>query len=338
MSYLTIALDVMGGDYGPHVTIPAAINILSKYDNLFIYLVGTESEITPFLTKIPNNISQRYQIIATTEVVPMDLAPSLSLRNYKDASMRVALKMVRDGKAQACVSAGNTGALMVLARYLLKVLPFVERPALVSTLPAMNNKPVYLLDLGVNVSCDSEALYQFAVMGSSLAENVGGIEQPRIALLNVGEEDIKGNDLVKHAAQLLQENTALNYVGFIEGNDIFSGKADVIVCDGFTGNVALKTSEGVVELVISQLTSVAHANVFQRFLAWMVKPLIIKSLKRLKPDQYNGATLVGLRGIVIKSHGNANQCAFEYAIEQAMKEIKSDLVKNISVSLDADYD
>lgn len=334
MPNLTIALDAMGGDFGPHVTIPAAINILKKYKNLSIYLVGNETEIISLLQNTSTSIKSRFTIIPSLDDIPMDLAPALALRNFKQSSMRMALNLVREGKAQACVSAGNTGALMVLSRYLLKVLPFVDRPALVSALPSMTKQPVYMLDLGVNVSCDADALLQFALMGSALAEHVGNIPNPRVALLNVGQEDIKGNDLVKHAAQLLSENQNLNYIGFIEGNDIFSGKADVIVCDGFTGNVALKTSEGVVDLVISQLTSVSNNNIFTKLLSLLVKPLIMNSLRRLKPDQYNGATLLGLSGIVIKSHGNAGQVAFEFAIEQAVKEIESGLVSKISASLD----
>lgn len=324
----------MGGDFGPHVTIPAAINILKKYKNISIYLIGNETEITQLLQNTPTSIKSRYTIIPSLDDIPMDLAPALALRNFKQSSMRMALNLVREGKAQACVSAGNTGALMVLSRHLLKVLPFVDRPALVSTLPSVTLKPVYMLDLGVNVSCDADALLQFALMGSALAEHVGNIPAPRVALLNVGQEDIKGNDLVKHAAQLLSKHHNLNYIGFIEGNDIFSGKADVIVCDGFTGNVALKTSEGVVDLVISQLTSVSNKNIFTKLLSLLVKPLIMNSLKRLKPDQYNGATLLGLPGIVIKSHGNAEQVAFEFAIEQAVKEVESGLVEKISANLD----
>nr|BAA85254.1 fatty acid/phospholipid synthesis protein PlsX homolog [Moritella marina ATCC 15381] len=324
----------MGGDFGPHVTIPAAINILKKYKYLSIYLVGNEAEINSLLQNTSTSIKSRFTIIPSLDDIPMDLAPALALRNFKQSSMRMALNLVREGKAQACVSAGNTGALMVLSRHLLKVLPFVDRPALVSTLPSMTTQPVYMLDLGVNVSCDADALLQFALMGSALAEHVGNIPIPRVALLNVGQEDIKGNDLVKHAAQLLSKNPNLNYIGFIEGNDIFSGKADVIVCDGFTGNVALKTSEGVVDLVISQLTSVSNNNIFTKLLSLLVKPLIMSSLKRLKPDQYNGATLLGLPGIVIKSHGNAKQVAFEFAIEQAVKEVESGLVNKISASLD----
>ncbi|PKH06460.1 phosphate acyltransferase PlsX [Moritella sp. Urea-trap-13] len=334
MPNLTIALDAMGGDFGPHVTIPAAINILKKYKNLSIYLVGNETEIIPLLQNTSTSIKSRYTIIPSLDDIPMDLAPALALRNFKQSSMRMALNLVREGKAQACVSAGNTGALMVLSRHLLKVLPFVDRPALVSTLPSVTMQPVYMLDLGVNVSCDADALLQFALMGSALAEHVGNIPAPRVALLNVGQEDIKGNDLVKHAAQLLSKHHNLNYIGFIEGNDIFSGKADVIVCDGFTGNVALKTSEGVVDLVISQLTSVSNKNILTKLLSLLVKPLIMNSLRRLKPDQYNGATLLGLPGIVIKSHGNAEQVAFEFAIEQAVKEVESGLVNKISASLD----
>lgn len=335
MPNLTIALDAMGGDFGPHVTIPAAINILKKYKHLSMYFVGNEAEIISLLQNIPTSIKSRYTIIPSLDDIPMDLAPALALRNFKQSSMRMALNLVREGKAQACVSAGNTGALMVLSRHLLKVLPFVDRPALVSALPSVTEQPVYMLDLGVNVSCDADSLFQFALMGSALAEHVGNIPKPRVALLNVGQENIKGNDLVKRAAQLLSEHQNINYIGFIEGNDIFSGKADVIVCDGFTGNIALKTSEGVVDLVISQLTSVSNKNIFIKLLSLLVKPLIMNSLRRLKPDQYNGATLLGLLGIVIKSHGNAEQVAFEFAIEQAVKEVESGLINKISTSLDA---
>lgn len=336
MPNLTIALDAMGGDFGPHVTIPAAINVLKKYRNLSIYLVGNEAEIVSLLQNTPSSIKQRITIKPSSDDISMDLPPARALRNYKTSSMRLALELVKYKHAQACVSAGNTGALMVLSKHLLKVLPFIERPALVSTLPTVDSKPVYMLDLGVNISCDSETLFQFALMGSVLAEHVGGISSPRIALLNVGQEDIKGNDLVKGAAQLLTAHNDLNYIGFVEGSDIYTGKADVIVCDGFTGNIALKTSEGVVDMVVQQLTTVSKTNIFTKLLSLLVKPLITASLKRMKPDQYNGATLLGLAGIVVKSHGNAEQAAFEYAIEQAIKEVENGVIDKISNRLDTD--
>ena len=326
----------MGGDFGPHVTIPAAINVLKKYKNLFIYLTGNETEIVSLLQNTPSTIRSRIQVIPSSDDIPMELQPARALRNHKQSSMRLALNLVRDKQAQACVSAGNTGALMVLAKHLLKVLPFIDRPALISVLPSIENKPVYMLDLGVNINCDSEALFQFALMGSILAETVGNIENPKVALLNVGEEDIKGNDIVKGASRLLSAHGKLNYIGFVEGNDIYSGKADVIVCDGFTGNVALKTSEGVIDMVINQLVTVSKTNLLTRFLSLLVKPLIMASLKRMKPDQYNGATLLGLSGIVVKSHGNAEQAAFEYAIEQAIKEVENELIDKISNRLDTE--
>ena len=323
MNDLTIALDVMGGDKGPLVTIPAAILAIENSQRLHLILCGDENSIKELLSKHNLLAHPQLSIYATTEVVTMDEKPSSALRNKKNSSMRKALDLVKEGKAQACVSAGNTGALFATAHYVLKTLPGVERPALISPLPTHeDNQHVFMLDLGANVFCDSTVLYQFGVMGSVVAEEVDGINRPRVALLNMGEEDIKGSDHIKMAASQLTENESINYVGFIEGNDIFTNKADVIVCDGFVGNVALKTCEGVARLVYEKLKHELSKHFFARFIGKILSSSLKKLFKPLNPDQYNGASLIGLRGIVIKSHGNASVLAFQEAIFEAMKEVE----------------
>ncbi|MDT0602132.1 phosphate acyltransferase PlsX [Thalassotalea castellviae] len=331
---LTIALDVMGGDKGPLVTIPAAILAIQKSQRLHLILCGDENIIQELLSAHKVLTHPQLSILPTSEVVTMDEKPSSALRNKKNSSMRKALDLVKEGKAQACVSAGNTGALFATAHYVLKTLPGVERPALISSLPTHeDNKHVFMLDLGANVFCDSTILYQFGVMGSAMAEEVDGVEKPRIALLNMGEEDIKGSDHIKMAASQLQQNSSINYVGFIEGNDIFTNKADVIVCDGFVGNVALKTCEGVAKLVYEKLKHVLSKHLFARFIGKLLATSLKKLFKPLNPDQYNGASLIGLRGIVIKSHGNASVLAFESAISEAMKEVERQVPMKIKNKL-----
>lgn len=331
---LTIALDVMGGDKGPLVTIPAAILAIQKSQRLHLILCGDENIIQELLSAHEVLTHPQLSILPTSEVVTMDEKPSSALRNKKNSSMRKALDLVKEGKAQACVSAGNTGALFATAHYVLKTLPGVERPALISSLPTHeDNKHVFMLDLGANVFCDSTILYQFGVMGSAMAEEVDGVEKPRIALLNMGEEDIKGSDHIKMAASQLQQNSSINYVGFIEGNDIFTNKADVIVCDGFVGNVALKTCEGVAKLVYEKLKHVLSKHLFARFIGKLLATSLKKLFKPLNPDQYNGASLIGLRGIVIKSHGNASVLAFESAISEAMKEVERQVPMKIKNKL-----
>ncbi|GAA6204390.1 phosphate acyltransferase PlsX [Thalassotalea sp. SU-HH00458] len=331
---LTIALDVMGGDKGPLVTIPAAILAIQKSQRLHLILCGDENIIQELLSAHKVLTHPQLSILSTSEVVTMDEKPSSALRNKKNSSMRKALDLVKEGKAQACVSAGNTGALFATAHYVLKTLPGVERPALISSLPTHeDNKHVFMLDLGANVFCDSTILYQFGVMGSAMAEEVDGVEKPRIALLNMGEEDIKGSDHIKMAASQLQQNSSINYVGFIEGNDIFTNKADVIVCDGFVGNVALKTCEGVAKLVYEKLKHVLSKHLFARFIGKLLATSLKKLFKPLNPDQYNGASLIGLRGIVIKSHGNASVLAFESAISEAMKEVERQVPMKIKNKL-----
>ena len=337
---LTLALDVMGGDQGPLITIPSAIMAINFLPNLHLILCGDESIITAELSRL--NISQQnltehkqLSIFPTTEVVEMDEKPAFALRAKKNSSMRKALDLVHEGKAQACVSAGNTGALFSMAHFVLKTLPGVERPALISSLPTHDNdKHVFMLDLGANVFCDSHVLYQFGVMGSVMAAQVDGIKNPRIALLNMGEEAIKGSDHIKQAALELSANNDINYVGFIEGSDIFSNKADVIVCDGFVGNVALKTCEGVARLVYKKSEVLFSQNLLAKLMAAVFKASLKKLFKSVNPDQYNGASLIGLRGIVVKSHGNANASAFYSAILEAVKEVERQVPKKIKNSLE----
>ena len=335
LNNLTIALDVMGGDQGPLVTIPAAVMAVNQLPTIHLILCGEEKQIEDHLAKFELSEHPQITIYPTTEVVGMDEKPSSALRGKKDSSMRKALDLVKEGRAQACVSAGNTGALFATAHYVLKTLPSVERPALISSLPTHNEtEHVFMLDLGANVFCDSNILYQFAVMGSVMAEQVDGIEKPRVALLNMGEEEIKGSDHIKLAANKLNQNPEINYIGFVEGNDIFTNKADVIVCDGFVGNVALKTCEGVARLVYQRLHDVLSKHVFARILGKLLSPTLKKLFKPLNPDQYNGASLIGLRGIVVKSHGNAKSRAFCNAILEAVKEVERQVPDKIKRKLE----
>ncbi len=339
---LTLALDVMGGDQGPLITIPSAIMAIKNLPNLHLILCGDETLITTELARLnisEQNLSEHKQlsIFVTTEVVAMDEKPAFALRTKKNSSMRKALDLVHEGKAQACVSAGNTGALFSMAHFVLKTLPGVDRPALISSLPTHDDdKHVFMLDLGANVFCDSHVLYQFGVMGSVMAQQVDGISRPRIALLNMGEEAIKGSDHIKQAALELSENKNINYIGFIEGSDIFSNKADVIVCDGFVGNVALKTCEGVARLVYKKSQTLFNQNILVKLFTFIIKPSLKKLFKSMNPDQYNGASLIGLRGIVVKSHGNANSRAFYSAIIEAVKEVERQVPEKINNSLEQD--
>ncbi|GAA4879695.1 phosphate acyltransferase PlsX [Ferrimonas pelagia] len=335
MSSLTLALDAMGGDHGPHVTVPAALQALSHYPHLNLILVGDRIAIGEQLRRHNATESPRLQLLHAEQVVPMTERPIQALRTRRQSSMRLALDLVRDGQADACVSAGNTGALMAMAKVVIRTLPGIDRPALVATLPTLSDQPVYLLDLGANVVCDSETLFQFAVMGSVLAECVGQRRMPRLALLNVGSEEIKGNDQVQQAAQLLQACPQLNYRGFIEGDGIFSGAVDVIVCDGFVGNVTLKASEGIAHLLIQQLKQGIEGNLLARLLGWLLKGRLRRLNQRMNPDQYNGASLLGLRGIVVKSHGNADQAAFLRALEEAMVEVERQVPGRIKDRLES---
>jgi phosphate acyltransferase len=332
---LTIALDVMGGDQGPHVTLSAAMLAVENFPDLHLLLCGDENVIVETLSKKQFYPHPRITVFPTTQVVEMDDKPIYALRNKKQSSMRKALDLVHDGQAQACVSAGNTGALFSMAHFVLKTLPGVERPALISALPS--NKPnqhVFMLDLGANVFCDSSVLYQFAIMGSVMAKEVDGIENPKVALLNMGEEDNKGSDHIKQTASYLLANDDINYIGFIEGNDIFTNKADVIVCDGFVGNVALKTCEGVARMVYTQLQEIIKKHFLAQIIGKLLSSTIKKLFKPMNPDQYNGASLIGLRGIVVKSHGNANVTAFYTAIVEAVTEVERQVPTKIKDKLE----
>lgn len=316
----------MGGDHGPSVIVPAALQMLAKHNVLHLILVGNEEILKKELQARDANNHARVTIRHTSQCVEMGESPAVALRTKKDSSMRVAINLVKEGEANACVSAGNTGALMATARFVLKTLPGIDRPAIISTFPTRaGKKNMRMLDLGANVDCSAEHLLQFAVMGSVLAHAVDNIENPTVCLLNIGEEDIKGNEQVKEAAQLLASSNAINYTGYIEGDKLFSGQADVIVCDGFVGNVALKTSEGVASFIKYLIKEAFLSNIFTKCIAVLALPVIKSLNKRIDPDRYNGASLIGLQGIVIKSHGGAKAQAFAYAIEEAMIQVEKDI-------------
>ncbi len=330
----------MGGDHGLKTTVPAAVNALAKQPNLHITLVGVADEIHHALKKFHNKYDQnRLSIHHTTQVVAMDESPALALRNKKDSSMRIAINMVKDKQANACVSAGNTGALMATSKFVLKTLPEIDRPAIVYAIPSLDRKtktinPVYMLDLGANVDCSSEQLFQFAIMGSILAGSLKAKENPSVALLNIGEEEMKGLDSIKQAAKMLQQYDAINYIGYVEGNDILTAKADVVVCDGFTGNVALKTLEGTAKLISDMIKDSFTKNLMTKICMLFAAPVLKQLKQKLNVNQYNGASLLGLRGIVIKSHGGASPEAFETAILEAIKEIEHNIPEKIQSQLE----
>ncbi|OUD12680.1 phosphate acyltransferase [Thioflexithrix psekupsensis] len=329
-----IALDAMSGDFGPTVTVPAALHVLSENDQVHLILVGDEAALTEHLSQASAAIKPRLSIRHTSQVVAMDELPSHALRNKKDSSMRVAINLVKEKEADACVSAGNTGALMATARYVLKTLPGIDRPAIITALPNMRNSYTYMLDLGANVEVSPEHLFQFAVMGGVLASAVKNVSTPRVGLLNVGEEEIKGNDCVRDAARLLTAADSINYIGFVEGDDIYKGTVDVVVCDGFVGNVALKTSEGVAKMISHYVKESFTQNILTRIVAFIALPILNHLRRRIDPRRYNGASLLGLRGIVIKSHGGADQLAFANAIKEAIREVEQNVPARIADQLD----
>ncbi|TYG10188.1 phosphate acyltransferase PlsX [Klebsiella grimontii] len=340
MTRLTLALDVMGGDFGPSVTVPAALQALNSNSQLTLLLVGDPDAIAPLLAKADFEQRSRLQVIPAQSVIASDARPAQAIRASRGSSMRIVLELVKEGRAQACVSAGNTGALMGLAKLLLKPIEGIERPALVTMLPHQLKGKTVVLDLGANVDCDSTMLVQFAVMGAVLAEEVIGIKDPRVALLNIGEEEMKGLSSIRDAAAVLKTLPTLNYIGYLEANELLTGKTDVLVCDGFTGNVTLKTMEGVVRMFLSLLKSQGEGKKRSWWLL-LLKRWLQKSLSRrfshLNPDQYNGACLLGLRGSVIKSHGAANQRAFCVAIEQAVQAVQRQVPQRIAARLESLY-
>lgn len=315
----------MGGDHGLSVVIPACVRSARKNPNLKLILVGVQDKISAALKKYGVQDSNQFSVVHAAEVVTMDELPSHALRNKKNSSMRVAINQVKDGHAQACVSAGNTGALMATARFVLKTLPGIDRPAIISKLPTMKGK-TWVIDLGANVDSCAEHLFQFAVMGSALVQAVENIPKPKIALLNIGVEEIKGNDQVKRTAHMLAECSLMNYVGYVEGDHFYTGEVDLIVCDGFVGNVALKASEGLAKLVLTVLKESFNENWFTKLIGLTALPVLKTVKKRLDPSRHNGASMLGLNGIVIKSHGGTNELGFEFAIEQAILEVKSNVV------------
>ena len=325
---VTIAIDAMGGDHGTHVTIPAAVEYLRRNFNDTIVLVGLPDAIETELRAIKASTGPRLRIHAASEVVGMDESPQLVLRNKKDSSMRVAINLVKNGEASACVSAGNTGALMATARYVLKMLPGIDRPAIASFLPTVKGQ-ICMLDLGANVDCNAEHLLQFALMGTALVSAIEHKDNPTVGLLNIGSEEIKGNEVVKQAAELLQQSD-LNFYGNVEGNDIFKGVTDVVVCDGFVGNVAIKTTEGLAQMLRGFLREEFSRNIFTKLAGLVAMPVINAFRNRVDHRRYNGASLLGLKGIVLKSHGSADAFAFLCAIERAAEEARGGMLHHIS--------
>ncbi len=321
-----ISLDAMSGDLGAEVVVRAANAMLNKHAGLELLLVGDEAELRGHITRIVGE-QPRLSIVHASQVVEMSESPVDALRKKKDSSMRVAIDLVKSGKAGACVSAGNTGALMATAKYVLKMLPGIDRPAIIAELPAIGGT-LHMLDLGANTLCSAEHLFQFAVMGSIVTADITGVVSPKVALLNIGAEETKGHDTVKDAAAMLSAS-GMNYVGFIEGSELFSGKADVVVTDGFTGNVALKTMEGTVGLASHYLRR-AFTRHWMAKLQSVLSRSVLKSLAvEMDSRNYNGATLVGLDGIVIKSHGSADSYAFQHAIDTAIVEVKNQVPRQI---------
>lgn len=327
---IRIAIDAMGGDYGPGVTVPAAIRALEEIPELSLILVGDKIILNKLLARRKYN-QDRVSVYHASEVVSMDESPTQALRYKKDSSMRVAIDLVKMKKASACVSAGNTGALMATARFVLKTVPGIDRPAISTTLPTHQyNRDARILDLGANVDSTSKQLFQFALMGSILAEAIDHKTNPTVGLLNIGEEDIKGNELVKQTAQILQDCQLINYVGYVEADMMFKPAVDVIVCDGFVGNIALKTSEGTAKLIAGFLLQAFKRNWLTTCVGFIAYPVLKHFKNRIDPARYNGASLVGLNGVVVKSHGHAKQRAYVHAINHAVNQVKQHIPQRLA--------
>lgn len=329
---ITVAIDAMGGDHGPRVTIPAALDLLKLDSKVKIILVGLTDAIEAELSANKAQVGSRLSIHHASELVLMDESPQNALKNKKDSSMRVAINLVKSGDASACVSAGNTGALMATARFVLKTLPGIDRPAIAGILPNKHGI-TYMMDLGANADCTPEHLLQFAIMGSVLVSCVEQKAHPTVGLLNIGSEDIKGNDVVKRTSELLKESH-LNFYGNVEGDDIYKGTTDLVVCDGFVGNVALKTSEGLAHLMGGFLKEEFKRNLLTKLMALISIPVLKAFKRRLDPRCYNGASFLGLRGIVVKSHGSADAFSFRHAISKAVEESRSGVLARITQQLE----
>ncbi|MCU1778453.1 phosphate acyltransferase PlsX [Pseudomonas sp. 14P_5.3_Bac1] len=327
MSAQVIAIDAMGGDFGPRSIVQACIASLSATPSLHLTLVGQPSLLEELIASHPAVDRARLTITPASQTISMDDKPAAALRGKPDSSMRVALELLRDAKVQACVSAGNTGALMALSRHVLKTLPGIDRPAMVAAIPTQKGY-CQLLDLGANVDCSAEHLFQFAVMGSVAAEALG-VTRPRVALLNIGTEDIKGNQQVKLAATLLQNARGVNYVGFVEGDGVYRGEADVVVCDGFVGNILLKSSEGLATMIATRIEALFKQSLASRMVGALALPLMRRLQADLAPARHNGASFLGLQGIVVKSHGSAGVQGFQSAIARALIEIQENLPQRL---------
>ncbi|MBL4711157.1 MAG: phosphate acyltransferase PlsX [Gammaproteobacteria bacterium] len=323
----TIALDAMGGDFGPKVVIPAAVHVVKKNKDIHIILVGDEARLRDCATTLNIDLDEHFEIQHASQVVEMHDDPRHAVRKKKDSSMRIAIDMVKQGRAQAVVSAGNTGALMATAKFVLKTLPGIERPAICTTIPSYGGH-THMLDLGANVDSSAEQLFQFAVMGSVLAEAVDSVHKPKVGLLNIGSEDSKGNAQVKAANKLLQ-NGSFNYIGYVEGDDINTDKVDVVVCDGFVGNVSLKTMEGVAKMIATLMREEFKNSIFSMLAGLVAMPVLKRFKKRVDPRTYNGASMLGLTGIVIKSHGSADVLSYANAIQIALLEVEKSVPEHI---------
>jgi len=322
-----IAVDAMGGDHGPAVTVPACIDFLAANSDAELLLVGLKEPLERELARWHSADKARITIVPAAEVVGMDEDVRTAIRTKKNSSMRVAIDLVKEGRAQACVSAGNTGALMGTAKFVLKTLPGIDRPAICAVLPTRKGR-VYALDLGANADCTPEHLQQFAIMGATLVRVMEGKDNPTVGLLNIGSEEIKGSEVVKKASELLRA-TPINFHGNVEGDDIFKGTTDVVVCDGFAGNVALKTSEGLAKMLGDFLKEEYTRSIFTRIAALVSAPVIKRFRRRVDPRRYNGAALLGLKGIVVKSHGGADRLAFATALDRAAGEARHGLLEHI---------
>ncbi len=326
---ITVAIDCMGGDHGPRVTVPAALEFQRAHEGVSMILVGAREALEATLRAQGASVGPRLRVQHAAEQVDMDEPPAQALRYKKDSSMRVAVNLVKSGAAHACVSAGNTGALMAISRFVLKTLPGIDRPAIATVLPNMRGEWTYVLDLGANVDCTAEQLMQFGVMGAMLVAAVEHKERPSVGLLNIGVEDIKGNETVKLAADLLRDS-GLNFHGNVEGDDIYKGTTDVVVCDGFVGNSVLKASEGVANMIVAFLRQEFTRTPWRKLAALVARPVLKALRARMDPGRYNGASLLGLRGIVIKSHGSADAFAFGKALERAVEEVRNDVIERIT--------
>ena len=315
---VSVAIDAMSGDRGLDVTLPAAISTIAEYDDLHLLLVGDSRLIETKLATVDMATKQRLDCVHSTQIVEMHEPPTVALRTKKDSSMWGAVNLIRENRAQACVSAGNTGALTAISRYILRTLAGIDRPAIITALPTMKGH-TYMLDLGANIDCKAEHLFQFSVMGTVLASAVDGLENPRIGLLNIGEETIKGNDQIKEADRELRASK-LNYIGYVEANRIYEDVADVVITDGFAGNIALKTAEGTAAFISYSLKQAFKRNLMTKFSAVLAQPTLKFIAETIDARSYNGASLLGLQGVVIKSHGGADQWAFKKAIEVARLE------------------